>query len=372
MIASVSDYRLVTPPSGMTVDGGIMPARDVAGDGSWRLLRGEDMCFLNEAAMRLLAYRSFGAHYTILPDLGIVARRVARQQLRQTISPIHDAAYYGKVWPSPPTPLSATDHYLEDVVPGRDSDTVRFVDGCLQSGCRSASASFLASTGDFPAGGALVADSVRRIYHDLAQVKGVLNTSGEFAWSSWVQEKWDAERQEEISPPPIQHTTTTISSYSYNSDVLTNTHYNDGTYYGEQIYTVVNNYGFTGFGAPSGGNGNLALLSPTTCLCIFRVSVRSGQLSYGDWGRGFDYSGYDAHEDAYVVPGTVTSAGGVACAFSTMALLNLCCAHGRIHSPSTYVPLGVAEYVRLTPVGIMFYDAGLDFSSINWQWPPAT
>ena len=36
MIASVSDYRLVTPPSGMTVDGGIMPARDVAGDGSWR------------------------------------------------------------------------------------------------------------------------------------------------------------------------------------------------------------------------------------------------------------------------------------------------------------------------------------------------
>ncbi|MGN0846833.1 MAG: hypothetical protein ACI4RA_05555 [Kiritimatiellia bacterium] len=34
----------------MRIDGGILPARDVAADGSWRVLRGEDAAFLQEAA----------------------------------------------------------------------------------------------------------------------------------------------------------------------------------------------------------------------------------------------------------------------------------------------------------------------------------
>ena len=48
MIRSREEYLFVTVPETIRVDGGIMPARDVAGDGSWRQLRGEDPAFLME------------------------------------------------------------------------------------------------------------------------------------------------------------------------------------------------------------------------------------------------------------------------------------------------------------------------------------
>ena len=48
MINSRDKYDFVTIPDEIRIDGGIMPARDVAGDGSWRQLRGEDAAFLME------------------------------------------------------------------------------------------------------------------------------------------------------------------------------------------------------------------------------------------------------------------------------------------------------------------------------------
>lgn len=47
MINTPQDYQLVTPVG--VIDGGILPARDVAGDGSVHALRTEDMCFAIEA-----------------------------------------------------------------------------------------------------------------------------------------------------------------------------------------------------------------------------------------------------------------------------------------------------------------------------------
>ena len=42
MINSRDKYDFVTIPDEIRIDGGIMPARDVAADGSWKHLRGED------------------------------------------------------------------------------------------------------------------------------------------------------------------------------------------------------------------------------------------------------------------------------------------------------------------------------------------
>lgn len=47
MINTPQDYQLVTPVG--VIDGGILPARDVAADGSAHVLRAEDMCFAIEA-----------------------------------------------------------------------------------------------------------------------------------------------------------------------------------------------------------------------------------------------------------------------------------------------------------------------------------
>ena len=62
MIRSREEYLFVTVPETIRVDGGIMPARDVAGDGSWRQLRGEDPSFLLEGILE--RRRAIGLSYT--------------------------------------------------------------------------------------------------------------------------------------------------------------------------------------------------------------------------------------------------------------------------------------------------------------------
>ena len=62
MIKSRDKYDFVTIPETIRVDGGIMPARDVAGDGSWRQLRGEDAAFLMEGIQE--RRRAIGLSYT--------------------------------------------------------------------------------------------------------------------------------------------------------------------------------------------------------------------------------------------------------------------------------------------------------------------
>ena len=59
MLDRLSDYKFTIPESGVIVNGGIMPARDVANDGSWKVLRGEDPCFLSEAARRMRTFRHY-------------------------------------------------------------------------------------------------------------------------------------------------------------------------------------------------------------------------------------------------------------------------------------------------------------------------
>jgi hypothetical protein len=68
MINTPQDYRLVTPVG--QIDGGILPARDVAADGSAHVLRAEDVCFLAEAASRAWAYYNFFDTHALQASLG--------------------------------------------------------------------------------------------------------------------------------------------------------------------------------------------------------------------------------------------------------------------------------------------------------------
>lgn len=63
MISSADDYIWVTPGVDIRIDGGIMPVRDVANDGTWKVLRGEDVAFCLEGA-----YERCGAGAIIGPD----------------------------------------------------------------------------------------------------------------------------------------------------------------------------------------------------------------------------------------------------------------------------------------------------------------
>jgi len=65
MINTPQDYQLVTPVG--QIDGGILPARDVAADGSAHALRTEDLCFATEAVRERDLYGSISTT-TSLPS----------------------------------------------------------------------------------------------------------------------------------------------------------------------------------------------------------------------------------------------------------------------------------------------------------------
>lgn len=51
MVDKASDYQHITPPDCIEITGDIYPVREKRKDGSHIILRGEDVCFLNEAAI---------------------------------------------------------------------------------------------------------------------------------------------------------------------------------------------------------------------------------------------------------------------------------------------------------------------------------
>lgn len=61
MIDQRSGYKNITVDANIRIDGGVMPARDIADDGSWKVLRGEDLAFLKEASEQR---RLYPVHFT--------------------------------------------------------------------------------------------------------------------------------------------------------------------------------------------------------------------------------------------------------------------------------------------------------------------
>lgn len=163
MIASRGEYRFARIGAGIRVDGGVMPARDAAGDGSWRALRGEDPAFVVEAACERAAALSGEAGLARVRDVG------------RALSP---------------APFAAAVRLLRGMclsgarrlcgAPGADAGDLPAEDGWAEPvhpaaslGLRLAEGGLAAEAGDFASGRPLVADAVRRVYRDLQLARHV-------------------------------------------------------------------------------------------------------------------------------------------------------------------------------------------------------
>ncbi len=158
MISSREEYLYVAVPGEIRVDGGIMPARDAAGDGSWRALRGEDPAFLLEG----LAERRAALGLAVSPAAmdralrasrlagvadglrALAARRAAPRFVRPPeAAPVHGAEAYG----------------FDDFYPD----------------ARISAADLASSAGDFAAGSPLRADPVRALFRDMQLLRSFLS-----------------------------------------------------------------------------------------------------------------------------------------------------------------------------------------------------
>lgn len=355
MIDNCNKYIAATPPNDILIDGGIMPARDVAGDGSWKILRGEDPCFLLEAARRIYAYTFSDDGYDY-----DVTKKVAGAPIRAAIDGIHhgtvqDGANY-KTWPHRPVLVNGSYsgtgwRYIPDVVSYGTSGTANYWDGCLTAATRSAASDFKASRSDFFTGRALIADNIRKIFYDLNRVKGVVATEGETTYSadSTYQERaWypDGTQYRDVTYPTNERSR--VISMEMNS-----------YFFGPVQYDY--KWEATGIDNPMTHPEHLAALTPTSCwtLWIVKSSLRTSTT--------------DRYVDAYIVDSAITSGGDISFGIPVASsdILSLCV---RAHGLYDYVwdmPEDGIEEIYATCTGVMFYDEGIDFSSIGWVWPPA-
>ena len=151
MIDDRSQYEYIEIDDDIRVDGGIMPARDKAGDGSWAVLRGEDIAFATEAVKercRAVAYdEDLRSQVTsevrsdAWTDLIVCMSHVCHDFARQSaaIEPVLRAT---------PIPSATTLANLFPSIPFQFSD-------------------LMASPSDFGKGQPLRADGVRRVFHDI-------------------------------------------------------------------------------------------------------------------------------------------------------------------------------------------------------------
>ena len=166
MINARDKYDFVTIPDEIRIDGGIMPARDVAADGSWKQLRGEDAAFILEAvAERRCAVAGVTVEKTLLTREINGGRLLNAVYPLQGISPFHR---YCKTIPSPVAPA-----YMGYSLVTLDEA----FDASIEAYDRKS------RPDNFMQGNPLVADEIRRVYLDLGLMR-------QFYVDSFA-ERWD-------------------------------------------------------------------------------------------------------------------------------------------------------------------------------------
>ena len=185
MIKSRDKYDFVTIPDEIRIDGGIMPARDVAADGSWKHLRGEDAAFLLEGIQE--RRRAIGLSYTpVEMDRFLRASRLA------TVA--HDIRQMALSWVAP--------YFVkpfEDVAVHGKSDTsfdTFFPDAKF-------TAEYLASSADdFAVGAPLRADPVRALFYDMQRLRSFISGGpDETNGTAWEIEKSAYDEDHRFNPP---------------------------------------------------------------------------------------------------------------------------------------------------------------------------
>lgn len=185
MIRSREEYLYVTVPETIRVDGGIMPARDMAGDGSWRQLRGEDPAFLLEGVRERQA--ALGLTVTTAGmDRALRASRLAgvAHDIRRLASRRAAPRF---VAPFEAVPVHGADGYgLDDFHPD----------------AKISAADLLSSEGDFAAGAPLRADPVRALFHDMQRLRSFVGSAvAETSCSAWEIEQSAYNEDHRFYPP---------------------------------------------------------------------------------------------------------------------------------------------------------------------------
>lgn len=153
MITSRDQYDFVSIPDEIRIDGGIMPARDVANDGSWKVLRGEDPAFLREATSERLKFA-----FSVPVESHSMTRKVDGSWLREVTSDIKslfragsNSSSFCKPLPSDlPTWMVSTEYNLKDVY-----------------GLNLSLSDSVSNENAFDNGSPLKADEIRRMFYDL-------------------------------------------------------------------------------------------------------------------------------------------------------------------------------------------------------------
>ena len=186
MIKSRDEYDFVTIPDEIRIDGGIMPARDVAGDGSWRQLRGEDPAFLMEGVRERKKAVWASTETRVELDRAIRASRLAGVAFDIRKMASHRAAPYF-------------------VKPFEDVAVHGAVDGSFDTFFQDAkfTADDLASSeDDFAVGAPLRADPVRALFYDMQRLRSfVAGTTAETNGTSWEIEKSAYNEDHTFYPP---------------------------------------------------------------------------------------------------------------------------------------------------------------------------
>ena len=193
MIKSREEYLFVTIPETIRVDGGIMPARDVAGDGSWRQLRGEDPAFLMEGVRE--RKRAIGLSYTPvemdralrasrLAGVAYDIRKMATRRVRPYfVKPFEDVAVHGAGNSNFDTFFPDAKFTAEDIASSED---------------------------DFAVGAPLRADPVRALFYDMQRLRSFVgSTVAETNGTSWEIVKSAYNEDQAFYPP------TAPSNYVY-------------------------------------------------------------------------------------------------------------------------------------------------------------
>lgn len=151
MINDRSQYEFVTIPSEIKIDGGIMPARDVAGGNAWRLLRGEDPCFLLE---------------------GIGERRTAAlcsTQGRETFTKMIEHTRLSGIASSLRL-LCSSNGFCNGVQNPQPIYDAQYGNDFIIDNYGLAKTDFASSASDFATGGALVANNIRKLFYDFKNI----------------------------------------------------------------------------------------------------------------------------------------------------------------------------------------------------------
>lgn len=200
MIKSRDEYDFVTIPDEIRIDGGIMPARDVAGDGSWRQLRGEDPAFLMEGVRE--RQRAIGLSYTPavmdralrasrLADIAYAIRKMAsRRAAPYFVKPFEDVAVHGTEDSSFETFFPDAKFTAEDIASSED---------------------------DFSVGAPLRADPVRALFYDMQRLRSFISGGpDETKGTAWEIGKSAYDEDHRFYPP------TSPSNVVYRYEMLMN------------------------------------------------------------------------------------------------------------------------------------------------------